>query len=408
MKAGVITQGEVDERSIKLVSPDDLRGFTRVHLFAGVSIWDYALTLAGWPADRPVWTGSCPCGPFSSAGKRAAQNDPRHLWPDFFRLIEARRPECIFGEQVSSIDGLAWLDLVRDNLDAADYTLGVLDTSAAGAGAPHIRQRLYWGARLAHAECFERERGRAGGESREPGAVERAERLRDAGGLAHAEGDGQIERRPESGERSTLGGCGDVRLGHSDEGRLGERGEFHLHPLEPGLAAPRRLDADRPSPVNGLGDSESLGRGRRQDDDDQGRGQRASPDRDEASRMADSDGGHSGAERQQRGGEHGLVPPDRGAVPVAGPVNGFWRGADWVYTRAQRNGDLPSWRPIMPSPQRVAHVDTGDLVPVRHPGFPLAQGEEARVLRLKGYGDGIVSQQAAWFIRSFMEELEEE
>lgn len=41
----------------------------------------------------------------------------------------------------------------------------------------------------------------------------------------------------------------------------------------------------------------------------------------------------------------------------------------------------------------------------RYRGFPLAQDEEARVLRLKCYGDAIVAQQAAAWIRAVMEEL---
>ncbi len=67
IKAGHITDGEVDERSIEDVTPEDLLGFTQCHFFAGIGGWSYALRLAGWPDDRPVWTGSCPCQPFSAA-----------------------------------------------------------------------------------------------------------------------------------------------------------------------------------------------------------------------------------------------------------------------------------------------------------------------------------------------------
>jgi hypothetical protein len=56
-------------------------------------VWSYALRLAGWPDDRPVWTGSCPCGPFSVAGKKLGFADPRHLWPEWFRLIGECRPD---------------------------------------------------------------------------------------------------------------------------------------------------------------------------------------------------------------------------------------------------------------------------------------------------------------------------
>ena len=141
---GLIAPGDVDERSIVDVRPDDLRGYTQCHFFAGIGIWSYALRLAGWPDDREVWTGSCPCQPFSAAGKGEAFDDERHLWPDLFRLIEARRPVVCFGEQVASVDGLTWLDTVQSDLDDADYTCGAVDICAAGFGAPHRRQRLYW------------------------------------------------------------------------------------------------------------------------------------------------------------------------------------------------------------------------------------------------------------------------
>lgn len=85
IRAGLIADGEVDERSILDVSADDLRGFTQVHFFAGIGGWSYALRLAGWPDDRPVWTGSPPCQPFSAAGKQKGRDDARHLAPPFYQ-----------------------------------------------------------------------------------------------------------------------------------------------------------------------------------------------------------------------------------------------------------------------------------------------------------------------------------
>ena len=69
IKAGLIPDGDVDERSIAEVKPDELRHYTQCHFFAGIGGWSLALQLAGWSADKPVWTGSCPCQPFSAAGK---------------------------------------------------------------------------------------------------------------------------------------------------------------------------------------------------------------------------------------------------------------------------------------------------------------------------------------------------
>lgn len=140
----LIAPGDVDERSITEVSANDLVGYSQCHFFAGIAGWSLALRLAGWPDDRPVWTGSCPCQPFSSAGKRKGFDDDRHLWPAFARLIAECRPPVIMGEQVASADGLAWIDIVLSDLEATDYACGAVDLCAAGVGAPHIRQRLWW------------------------------------------------------------------------------------------------------------------------------------------------------------------------------------------------------------------------------------------------------------------------
>lgn len=160
--AGHIAPGDVDERSIVDIRPSDLIGYTQCHFFAGIGVWSYALRRAGWPDDRPVWTGSCPCQPFSAAGKGAGFTDERHLWPHFHWLIENCRPPVVFGEQVASKDGLGWLDLVQADLEGSGYASGAVDTCAAGFGAPHIRQRLYWvGKRLEHTEAVGRLERRA-------------------------------------------------------------------------------------------------------------------------------------------------------------------------------------------------------------------------------------------------------
>ena len=142
--AGHIAPGEVDERSIEDVTPDDLRGFTQCHFFAGIGVWSHSLRLAGWPDDRQVWTGSCPCQPFSAAGKGDGFADERHLWPHFFHLISERRPQHVFGEQVASGNANTWFDLVQADLEGVGYAFGLVPFTSAGIGAPHIRERAYW------------------------------------------------------------------------------------------------------------------------------------------------------------------------------------------------------------------------------------------------------------------------
>jgi len=154
--AGHIAKGEVDTRSIKDVNASDLSGYVQCHFFAGLGGWSHALRLAGWPEDRPVWTGSCPCQPFSAAGTQKGTADDRHLWPVWFNLIRECRPGVVFGEQVEAAINHGWLDLVQSDLESEGYACGAVGIPAAGVQAPHIRQRLWFVADT------QRQRGRGG------------------------------------------------------------------------------------------------------------------------------------------------------------------------------------------------------------------------------------------------------
>lgn len=144
MDDGHITPGGIDDRPIQELTGDDLRGYDRVHLFAGIAGWELALQLAGWPSDKPIWTGSCPCQPFSVAGNRKGTADERHLWPEMFRLIRECKPQYVIGEQVEGAVKHGWLDGVFTDLEREKYTCGAAVLGAHSAGAPHSRQRLFW------------------------------------------------------------------------------------------------------------------------------------------------------------------------------------------------------------------------------------------------------------------------
>ena len=245
MKVEIIPQGEVDERDIQDIAPDDLRGHRSVHLFAGIGVWSYALRLAGWPDDRPVWTCSCPCQPFSSAGKGDGFADERHLWPAAFHLLSECRPSVCFGEQVASDDGFAWLDLVQADLESVGYTVGAVVTPAAGYGAPHGRHRIYWvadatsdrtgrqgatkpsGNRTENGILGTNSRARSlantnGGGRRKEGQRGRLPKIpgerpdqrvptpiaNPHGGLEHAAGNGRQQRRAKPIGRGAASGCG--------------------------------------------------------------------------------------------------------------------------------------------------------------------------------------------------------
>ena len=354
MLGGLIPDGDVDTRDIRNVCPDDLREYDQCHFFAGIGVWAYALRSAGWPDDLQVWTGSCPCQPFSSAGRRKGVADERHLWPHFFHLIDANSPLVVLGEQVASNDGLAWLDLVQADMEGADYSFGAVDSCAAGFGSPQIRQRLYWaaerladsnGARLAQRSKQEiRQR-----DIRNEGST--ITKTSVSYGLADSETGGRIEKREDTERRHE----GDEAQGESP-GR------------DPGCADGGLADSN-----GGNSSTEGIQRGRQH---------RQQQKKCSTGGMADFDGAGceqrltaSETPRQWDSTEPDGVDARQGHV---GPTNGFWRDVDWLCCRDGR------WRAVEPGT------------------FPLAHGITARVGRVRSYGNALVAPQATEFVRAYM------
>ncbi|WP_213160829.1 DNA cytosine methyltransferase [Kaustia mangrovi] len=196
--AGLIAPGVVDERSIVDVRPSDLRGFAQCHFFAGIGVWSYALRRAGWADSRPVWTGSCPCQPHSAAAadRRKGFADERDLWPIWFRLIEAGRPDVVLGEQVD--DTAAWIDRTATDMESAGFAFGAVDFPACAVDAPNERMRTYF---VAYADCPGRgEQGRPISMEAPHMAVERSGRRSFFGDFRTAGELGRI-RRVEPGIR---------------------------------------------------------------------------------------------------------------------------------------------------------------------------------------------------------------
>ncbi|MEL7087981.1 MAG: DNA cytosine methyltransferase [Pseudomonadota bacterium] len=366
--AGHIAPGVVDERSIEDILPDELRDYTQCHFFAGIGVWSYALRRAGWPDDRPVWTGSCPCQPFSAAGKGNGFADERHLWPAFNHLIEHCRPPVVFGEQVASKDADAWIDLVHADVESMGYAFGAVPFPSAGVGAPHIRDRLYW---VAHAAGNGRER-RGAGKAGNGGHAARIEsqRLCDAGGLGDADHEGLeghwSRHQTEGGrvgalrpvaEAGEFGGMADAMRAGSLPGALAR-----VHRSEEGAGA-RNGESQRSGAARRLADSS---------------GERRQQDPGSASSY-ETTHGSTGRNECQPNGDN--VTSSYGANDSPGPTNGFWRDADWLFCRDGK------WRPVEPG------------------AFPLAHGAPARVGRLRAYGNAINAEAARVFITAFGEAL---
>lgn len=211
---GLIAPGDVDDRPIQEVQADDLKGYTQHHFFAGIAGWSLGLRLAGWPDDRPVWTGSAPCQPFSEAGKRKGIEDERHLWPSWMALVRECRPPILFGEQVASAVRHGWADIIFDDLEEEGYTCGASVLPACSVGAPHIRQRFWF-----------------------VGYTEQFSSRRDARASAEAQG-----RSPVRSERDASGTSGTTnRLAHAaSEGAAGNVREEDLTRSEAGLELEER------------------------------------------------------------------------------------------------------------------------------------------------------------------------
>jgi len=246
IKDGLIPDGEVDERSIAEVQPSDLKGFTQCHFFAGIGGWSEALRLAGWSADRPVWTGSPPCQPFSVAGNNKGKDDLRHLWPVFFNLIRECRPPAIFGEQVASAIRHGWFCDLQTDLEAEGYASAMAVLPACSVNAPHKRDRLFYVAqRVAYTEGY-RDRGGL----RQVSGTDAQQQAQEEPGQDQTQ---QREHGSESGER-----MGDTeRMGRIQRGSEG-RSEREGSASSEGRNEVRDNASDRGT-VRTLGDTEQQG-----------------------------------------------------------------------------------------------------------------------------------------------------
>lgn len=331
IKRGLIADGVVDDRSILDVDANDVKGFTQHHWFAGIGGWSLALRQAGWPDDRPVCSASLPCQPFSQAGKQLGKNDERHLLPHFIELVKQSNWQTIIGEQVPAAIRHGWLDDLQSEMGREGYAVGAAVLTAAGIGAPHIRQRLYWVAkstsqrRCRRESMVERRYSEFGGSSTDSGIPNACE-----SGLEEQHGIGRISRG-------------------TDEPNTGQ-------------------DTERNS---GLGD-------------------------------ADSDG-------PQQGCKATTPPGHGGSVDATG-----WTNPDWIYCR---DGKFRPVHPDIPplvgkfesrSIEMASRVSNGvgrsgdNSVPIN-----ANQTGEARVMRLKAYGNAICIYTGVEFIRAFMGVLSE-
>lgn len=229
--AGLIAPGDVDTRSIAEVKPDDVAGYTQCHWFAGIAGWSLALRMAGWGDDRPIWTASCPCQPFSLAGKQEGFEDERDLWPVLRPLIRECRPSVVMGEQVAS--AAQWLSRVRGDLEEMDYAMGAMPIQAAGAGAAQLRDRFWFVAS-----------SNQGVRGRRPDFARWGPEGRNAFDGA---GDGDLAGRDDKRWRTRAEGQDGAEIGHGSTGDLAGGISTRLEECkgQPGYAGTQLATAER-------------------------------------------------------------------------------------------------------------------------------------------------------------------
>jgi len=141
-----IPRGDVDERDIREVRAEDVRGYTQCHFFAGLGGFAYAGRLANWPRDKPIWTGGPPCQNNSIAGAiwnvrtglRGDRSGLAHTWLD---LVERVRPPLVFFENVPGIK--KWIAEIEDRLAGFGYGISRQDIASWDIGALDKRKRVW-------------------------------------------------------------------------------------------------------------------------------------------------------------------------------------------------------------------------------------------------------------------------
>ena len=384
---GLIAPGDVDERSITEIKPYELRKYTQCHFFAGIGVWSHALRNSGWPDDLPIWSASLPCQPWSSAGKREGVNDERHLWPVFFELANELRPTVIFGEQVEGKAGWIWSDLVSNDLENAHYAFGTAGLPACGIGAPHKRQRQYWGAVNTLADTSSKSSKRNTGgilgakeESNREGEFNGSEPVGyQYGGSDHTLADDSSRRWWSKLDNPRRLREGVAKEEYDSRGSC-SRGSFDTLAYaerSPRLRSERwndeGVDSGGSGTVNSMANTKPEG----------------------------SQRGIRGGQNPQREDQH-RHPGCDSTDHRPGPTNGFWGEVDWIFCRDGK------WRPVEPGLKPLVNGAPSELVQSCDLSEQdVSETKEARVMRLKGYGNAIVAPQAQAFIEAFVEALDE-
>jgi len=160
-----------------------------------------------WQGRVDILTGGFPCQPYSSAGKRLGKDDERHLWPQMCRIISEVAPGYVVGENVRGLlnwNGGVVFEEVCADLEAMGYEVWTGILPAAGVGAPHRRDRIWW---VATNSNNYRTMRRPKGDARQSGA----QRLQERNEVQRSDQSGGVwivtDSEDNRCERATSTGC---------------------------------------------------------------------------------------------------------------------------------------------------------------------------------------------------------
>ena len=214
-----------------------------------------------------ILTGGFPCQPYSSAGKRLGKDDERHLWPEMCRIISEVAPAYVVGENVRGLlnwNGGVVFEEVCADLEAMGYEVWTGVIPAAGVGAPHRRDRIWFVAyredirceRATSTGCERTEckhhnraevRSSFGTDGSEPNVTDseciRLQHAAQPGGVGTSEGEARgraassVETISRKWNATDTSGTGLQRSqfngGPSEKGSIKREGRFFTRPIQP-------------------------------------------------------------------------------------------------------------------------------------------------------------------------------
>ena len=216
--------------------------------------------------DKPVEiiSGGFPCQPYSQAGERRGKEDDRHLWGEYFRIIQSVRSRWVVGENVSGIINME-LDQVLSDLESENYSCQSLVIQASAVNAPHRRDRVWIIARRNAMGNSEYNGSSTAKESRSPSSVSnnspqgenKTFQSKGTSGRSNIKNVAHAKRKRQSGSRELERSCNTEKnsIGETSWFEYGGEGWKRNWDFEPELGRVANWIPNRMDRLKGLGNA---------------------------------------------------------------------------------------------------------------------------------------------------------